>query len=84
MPFSMAWMDLEGIVLNEICQTEKDKYCVILFLCRTKTKQNKKLLISIDNRQQVGGCQTQGVRANEIDEVGQKVQTTSYKVNKFW
>ena len=80
----MARMDLEGIVLNEICQTEKDKYCVILILCRTKTKQNKKLLISIDNRQQVGGCQTQGVRANEIDEVGQKVQTTSYKVNKFW
>ena len=23
------WMDLEGIVLSEISQTEKDKYCMI-------------------------------------------------------
>ena len=26
MPFSTTWMDLEGIMVNEICQTEKDKY----------------------------------------------------------
>ena len=26
-------MDLEGIVLNEISQTEKDKYCMISFTC---------------------------------------------------
>ena len=26
LPFA-AWMDLEGIMLSEISQTEKDKYC---------------------------------------------------------
>ena len=27
------WMDLEGIMLNEISQTEKDKYHMISFIC---------------------------------------------------
>ena len=27
------WMDLEGIMLSEISQTEKDKYCVISLTC---------------------------------------------------
>ena len=26
MPFVTTWMDLQGIMLIEICQTEKDKY----------------------------------------------------------
>ena len=26
-------MELEGIMLNEISQAEKDKYCMILFIC---------------------------------------------------
>ena len=26
MPFVATWMDLEGIMLSEISQTEKDKY----------------------------------------------------------
>ena len=29
MPFAATWMDLEGIMLCEISQTEKDKYCMI-------------------------------------------------------
>ena len=29
MPFATRWMDFEDIVLSEISQTEKDKYCVI-------------------------------------------------------
>ena len=29
LPFETAWMDLEGIMLSEISQTEKDKYCMI-------------------------------------------------------
>ena len=32
-PFAATWMDLEGIVLNEISQTEKDKYCMMSFIC---------------------------------------------------
>ena len=29
----VRWMDLEGIMLNEISQTEKDKYCMISLIC---------------------------------------------------
>ena len=28
LPFAATWMDLEGIVLCEISQKEKDKYCM--------------------------------------------------------
>ena len=33
LPFAATWMDLEGIMLNEISQTEKDKYCMISLIC---------------------------------------------------
>ena len=29
LPFAAAWVDLEDIMLSEISQTGKDKYCVI-------------------------------------------------------
>ena len=29
LPFATTWMDLEGIMLSEINQTEIDKYCMI-------------------------------------------------------
>ena len=29
LPFATTWMDLEGIMVSEISQTEKDKYCMI-------------------------------------------------------
>ena len=29
MPFAATWMDLEGIMLSEISQTEKDKYSIL-------------------------------------------------------
>ena len=32
MPFAATWMDLEGIMLNEINQTEKDKYHMISYV----------------------------------------------------
>ena len=31
LPFA-TWMDLEGIMLSEISQTEKDKYCILLLI----------------------------------------------------
>ena len=31
--FVTTWMDLEGIMLSEISQTEKDKYHMILLIC---------------------------------------------------
>ena len=32
MPFAATWMDLEIIILIEISQKEKDKYCIISFI----------------------------------------------------
>ena len=29
LPFAITWMDLEGIMLSEISQTEKDTYCLM-------------------------------------------------------
>ena len=34
LPFLPTWMDLEGIMLNEINQTGKDKYSMISLICR--------------------------------------------------
>ena len=31
--FATTWMNLEDIMLSEISQTEKDKYCMISFIC---------------------------------------------------
>ena len=32
LPFAAIWMELEGIMLSEISQKEKDKYCLILLM----------------------------------------------------
>ena len=32
LPFIKKWMDLETIMLSEISQTGKDKYCMISFI----------------------------------------------------
>ena len=32
-PFATTWVDLEGIMLSEISQMEKDKHCMISFIC---------------------------------------------------
>ena len=33
LPFAVAWMDLEIIMLSEISQLEKDKYHMISLIC---------------------------------------------------
>ena len=33
LPFAAAWMELEGIMLSEISQVEKDKYQMISLIC---------------------------------------------------
>ena len=32
-PFAAAWMELEGIMLSEVSQTEKDRYHMFSLLC---------------------------------------------------
>ena len=33
MPFAATWMDLQIVILNEACQTEKEKYHTTSFIC---------------------------------------------------
>ena len=33
LPFATTWMDLEGVILSAISQTEKDKYCMVSLTC---------------------------------------------------
>ena len=41
LPFSSTWVDLEGIMLSEMSQTEKDKYCVFTYMWNVKNKTNE-------------------------------------------
>ena len=40
-------MDLDGILLSEISQTEKNKYCMVSLICRIK---KKKKLVNITKK----------------------------------
>ena len=31
--FPMRWMNLEPIIQSEVCQKEKDKYCILTHIC---------------------------------------------------
>ena len=48
LPFATIWMDLEGIMLSEISQTEKDKYCMMLHV--ESKKYNKLWLLKWKRR----------------------------------
>ena len=41
LPFAVTWVDLDGIMLSEISQTEKDKYCMLSLICGIEKKYNK-------------------------------------------
>ena len=41
LPFVTTWMDLEGIMLSEIIQTKKDKYCMISLICGIQKKKKR-------------------------------------------
>ena len=33
MLFEATWMDLDSVILSEVSQTEKEKYCMISLIC---------------------------------------------------
>ena len=41
LPFGTTYMDLEGIMLSKISQTDKDKYNMISLICGILKKKNK-------------------------------------------
>ena len=41
LPFVITWMDLECVMLSEISQAEKGKYCIVSLICEIQRKQNK-------------------------------------------
>ena len=43
--FAATWMDIEIIILSEISQAEKDKYCSLSFTCRTYFKNDSEELV---------------------------------------
>ena len=47
LPFVTIWMDPDGIVLNEVCQKEKDKYSMISFVFgRKQSHRNRKEVVN--------------------------------------
>ena len=64
----MMWMDLESIMLTEISQIEKDKYCMISFICgfykiqQTLDQQKKNILAYRENKLVVGNVEREGRR----------------------
>lgn len=45
--FVTIWMDTEGIILGELNQAEKDKYCVISLGCRIFKKPNSDCKVEV-------------------------------------
>ena len=45
-------MNLNGIILSEMINTKKDKYCLFSFICGIKQTNKAKLYIA-----PIGGCQ---------------------------
>ena len=78
LPF-VTWMDLEGIMLNEISQMEKDYYMISLKSGIYKTKQTTKQ--GHRYREQMGGCRRGGMSPKLVKRIKR------YKpplINKPW
>lgn len=81
LPLATTWMDLEGILLNEISQIYKDKYCLISFICGIYKNQTHR------NKDQICCCQGHGRGIRWKLSLGKKIviiSSFSYKINKFW
>ena len=53
MPFAGTWMDLEIVIVNEVGQTEKDKYYMILLICRILKKKGTNKVMDVENKVKV-------------------------------
>ena len=81
-------MDLEGILLNEISQIEREKYYMILLICgilkKKRTKKNHRYSVNIHHSHRLVVAKGEGaVEVGKTSEGGQKVQISNSKKNKF-
>ena len=66
------WMDLQGLMLSELNQREKDKYCVIIYMWNIKNKtiacirQNRNRLIDTENNLMVSSGKREGGRGEIV------------------
>lgn len=69
LPFEITWMDLDSIMLCEISQIEKDKYCMmsVTHMWNLQSQVHR-------NREQNVGYQGLGGGKREWADVGQRVQ----------
>ena len=42
LPFVTTWVELEGVILSEVNQAKKNKYCMISHTCTTYKNQTHK------------------------------------------
>ena len=66
LPLAATWMDLEGIILTEISQTEKEKYCMISLICgiqkiqQTSEYNKKRKPTDVENKLVVTSVERKG------------------------
>ena len=74
--FATTRMNLEGIMLNEIIQTKKNKHCIYCWYVQSEKKIN---FIETETRT----VTSRGWAERGMGDVSQSAQTFSYKTNKF-
>ena len=72
-------MDLEGIILSEISQKDKDKYCMISIICGIKKKYNK--LVNITKKSRLMDIENKLVVTNGRGAIkGQRLRGKNHQV----
>ena len=61
-------MDLKDIMLSEINQTEKDKYCMT-YICNNNNKKTRKENKLIDTENRLMGARSRGLGVGEMGEL---------------
>ena len=78
----------KGIMLSEICQTEKDKYCMLSHMWNLKKIKKRinirkeKKFTDTEKKVVVSSGERGGGKSKIVGEY-QEVQTTRYKINKI-
>lgn len=70
LPFATAWMDVEGVMLNELSQREKDKYHRILLKCENYKRRKKRKTKTLSSQnQKTGSKMGEGSQRVQIPEI---------------